>query len=338
MSIYKRNSMWYIDFCTPSGERIRCSAKTTDRKEAQEYHDRLKAELWRISKLKERRAYSFEEACVAALKLSEEQRNYEAKLSHVAYWRTHFSGRDISSLTSDEIMEALPAERLCKNRPPRKLKKATQNRYLSTIRFILNVARKKGWIDFVPYLPAHQEPKKHIRWLNKSEAHALINAMSLEWMKDVSLFALLTGARANEILSLTWDKVDLNRSMAWVTEDLAKSGVARPLPLNSEAVAILQKRKLKGQHWCFTRDNGSGIMINQVDKRVIDRAAIKIGIKPIRFHDFRHTWASWHVQSGTPLMVLKDLGGWETIEMVQKYAHLDAGHLAQYSGASRLAA
>lgn len=41
-------------------------------------------------------------------------------------------------------------------------------------------------------------------------------------------------------------------------------------------------------------------------------------------------WASWHVQSGTPLFVLKELGGWEKLEMVKKYAHLDAGHLAEY--------
>jgi len=69
----------------------------------------------------------------------------------------------------------------------------------------------------------------------------------------------------------------------------------------------------------------------QVDKRTLDRAAELAGIRPLKFHDLRHTWASWHVQSGTPLMVLKELGGWETIQMVQKYAHLDAGHLSNYA-------
>lgn len=53
-------------------------------------------------------------------------------------------------------------------------------------------------------------------------------------------------------------------------------------------------------------------------------------IANFRWHDLHHTWASWHVQSGTPLQVLKELGGWETIEMVQKYAHLAADHLAQW--------
>ncbi|ACQ97580.1 site-specific recombinase, phage integrase family [Burkholderia pseudomallei] len=48
-------------------------------------------------------------------------------------------------------------------------------------------------------------------------------------------------------------------------------------------------------------------------------------------HDLRHTWANWHVQHDTPLMVLKELGGWETIAMVQKYAHLAPSHLAQHA-------
>jgi integrase len=54
------------------------------------------------------------------------------------------------------------------------------------------------------------------------------------------------------------------------------------------------------------------------------------GITKFRWHDLRHTWASWHVQGGTPLPVLKELGGWATYEMVLKYAHLACDHLAEW--------
>jgi len=56
----------------------------------------------------------------------------------------------------------------------------------------------------------------------------------------------------------------------------------------------------------------------------------RAGINNFRWHDLRHTWASWHVQAGTPLHVLQELGGWESVEMVRRYAHLSTTHLAEY--------
>ena len=57
----------------------------------------------------------------------------------------------------------------------------------------------------------------------------------------------------------------------------------------------------------------------------------RAGIEDFRWHDLRHTWASWHVQNGTPLFALQELGGWETEKMVRRYAHLAAEHLAVYA-------
>ena len=51
----------------------------------------------------------------------------------------------------------------------------------------------------------------------------------------------------------------------------------------------------------------------------------------IRFHDLRHTWASWLIQSGVPLSVLQEMGGWESIEMVRRYAHLAPNHLTEHA-------
>jgi integrase len=57
----------------------------------------------------------------------------------------------------------------------------------------------------------------------------------------------------------------------------------------------------------------------------------RAGITNFRWHDLRHTWASWHVQAGTPLFALQEMGGWESPEMVCRYAHLAAAHLAPYA-------
>lgn len=56
----------------------------------------------------------------------------------------------------------------------------------------------------------------------------------------------------------------------------------------------------------------------------------RAGIEDFRWHDLRHTWASWHVQNGTPVYALQEMGGWASTEMVRRYAHLAADHLAPY--------
>jgi integrase len=62
----------------------------------------------------------------------------------------------------------------------------------------------------------------------------------------------------------------------------------------------------------------------------------RAGIEPtFRWHDLRHTWASWHVMSGTPLEVLQKLGGWSSLTMVMRYAHLAPDHLAGYANNAR---
>lgn len=59
------------------------------------------------------------------------------------------------------------------------------------------------------------------------------------------------------------------------------------------------------------------------------KALIRVGIENFRWHDLRHTWASWHVQSGTSLQELQQLGGWSSFDMVLRYAHLSSNHLKE---------
>ena len=73
-----------------------------------------------------------------------------------------------------------------------------------------------------------------------------------------------------------------------------------------------------------------GKPIQQVNTKSWRTALKRVGIEDFRWHDLRHTWASWHVQSGTPLHVLQELSGWESAETVRRYAHLSSEHLAPY--------
>jgi integrase len=118
----------------------------------------------------------------------------------------------------------------------------------------------------------------------------------------------------------------------WITHEGAKSKRARSVPLNEDAISVIERRLKTARRLVFTRGEGLEARIKQIDTRDFERACQVAGIQDFHWHDLRHTWASWHAQRGTPLMVLKGLGGWETIEMVQKYAHLAPSHLAEHAG------
>ena len=74
-----------------------------------------------------------------------------------------------------------------------------------------------------------------------------------------------------------------------------------------------------------------GKPIGQVNTKAWRKTVKKAGIVDFRWHDLRHTWASWHVQYGTPDRALQELGRWESVEMVRRYAHLGREHLARYA-------
>ena len=77
--------------------------------------------------------------------------------------------------------------------------------------------------------------------------------------------------------------------------------------------------------------SAKGNPVEDINRKTFDRATRLTMLQDFHFHDLRHTWASWHVQAGTPLFTLKELGGWETLEMVKKYAHLNANHLMAHA-------
>jgi integrase len=137
-------------------------------------------------------------------------------------------------------------------------------------------------------------------------------------------FALATGCRAREITELEWERVDLDRQTAWLNE--TKNGTPRGVPLNRDAAAVLEEQRGKHPRYCFTID-GRPIRW-QVSNKAWRSSVTKAGIKDFRFHDLRHTWASWHRQTGTSCDELKDLGGWKSRTMVDRYAKYATEHLS----------
>ena len=322
MSLTKRGNTWWVDFYAPNGERVQRSTGTGDKTQAQEYHDQLKAQLWRVHKLGEKPRRSWQEAVVKWLKESSHKASIESDKIHLRWLDQHLRGLYLDQIDRgliDKISDAKLAE---------KVTNATVNRVLEVLRAILRRATDDWeWIDRAPKVRLLPEPLRRIRWLRPEEAQRLLAELP-DHLADMAAFTLATGLRRANVTGLQWSQVDLVRRVAWVHPDQAKARKAIAVPLNANAVLILRKRMGKHHTHVFSYKDHP---ITQVSTKAWYAALERAGIDDFRWHDLRHTWASWHVQNGTPLYALQELGGWESPEMVRKYAHLACEHLAPYA-------
>ena len=172
-----------------------------------------------------------------------------------------------------------------------------------------------------------KEPTRRIRFLDRAEVQRLMDCLAPH-LAEMAAFTLATGLRRANVTGLQWSQVDMVRRLAWIHPDQAKARKAIPVPLNADAVAIIQRCLGKHSTHVFSF---RGKPINQVSTKASYEALERAEIHDFRWHDLRHAWASWHVQHGTPLFALQELGGWESPEMVRRYAHLTAEHLAPYA-------
>jgi len=322
MSLYKRkdSSVWWLKI-RHNGEVIQRSTGIDDKLKAQEYHDRLKVELWEQQRLGVRPMYLWNEAVIRWLQETEHKASQVSDKYHLRWldaYLCNVSLSDINRTLIDKIMAARKAEGVANS---------TVNRVLEVMRAILRKAANEWeWLDKAPYFRLLPEPTRRIRWLTHEEATRLLAELP-EHLQAMVRFSLETGLRKANVTGLLWSQVDLGRRCAWVHPDQAKARKAIAVPLSNAAVVVIRGQIGKHSTHVFSyRGNPIDNPNNSAWKKSLKRA----GIESFRWHDLRHTWASWHVQAGTPLHVLQELGGWESVEMVRRYAHLSSEHLADY--------
>jgi len=142
-----------------------------------------------------------------------------------------------------------------------------------------------------------KERKRRVRWVTRVEAERLLSSLPTH-QADMARFALSTGLRQANVTGLEWAQLDMQRRVAWIHPDQAKARKAIPVPLNDEAVDVIRRQLGKHNARVFTF---KGEPVRAVNTKAWKRALHLAGIEDFRWHDLRHTWASWHVQAGTPL-------------------------------------
>jgi integrase len=190
---------------------------------------------------------------------------------------------------------------------------STANRYLALLRAILRRARD-DWerIELIPHVRLFPEPKKRVRWITQAQAANLVSELPPH-LAAMAAFTLATGLRQANVSYLRWDQVDLKRRTAWIHADQSKSRRAIAVPLNEDAITVLTQQSSQHPVFVFTYKDAP---VARTTTKAWKHALARAGIENFRWRDLRHTRASWHVQAGTSLQELMELGGWSSFEMV----------------------
>lgn len=327
MSLYKRQDsrIWWAAISLPDGGRVCRSSGTADRKEAQEWLDQVRADLWRVHRLGERPTFTWQSAVVRWCEDKADKATAREDRVKFQWLDGYLRGRLLHTITREEIQTigAIKAG---------EASRATANRYLALIRAVLRrAAGPWQWIEKAPSVTLYAEAKRRVRWLNREEVTRLLQALPTH-QRQPARFALATGLRQANVLRLQWSDVDLGRRTAWVHADEAKGREAIGVPLNEEATAVLREEQGKHPVRVFTF---RGRPLGQANTRSWRNALKRAGIENFRWHDLRHVWATWHVMAGTTIAELQELGAWKSDLMVKRYAHFAPEQLR--AAANRLA-
>ncbi|MCP4710460.1 MAG: site-specific integrase [Planctomycetes bacterium] len=353
LTIFKRGKIFYIRG-TVAKKTVYESTGTTERARAEACRAKREKEIWDATIFGERATVTFLDAVTSFNDINPPtagtRRHIRRLLDYFCpTWRLPTPDTDRFKLVR-EIDQACVDE-ACREILQPVAKPATRIRNVQApLTAILNHAAKRGWCDR-PVFERPKLPKGKTRWLTPSEAQLLLRN-SADHLRPVLLFLLGTGARMSEALYLDWADVDLAESRA-VFRD-TKNGKDRLAKLPSSVVAALSALshregevflKPDGKPYANNGKNFGG-QIKTGFKATCRRAGLghwedhperqdKNGnpipvFKPnLRPHDLRHTWATWFYAVSKDPMLLKSEGGWSSIALVERYAHLMTSDLVQ---------
>jgi integrase len=138
----------------------------------------------------------------------------------------------------------------------------------------------------------------------------------------LTLLAITTGGRKGELIGLEWSDINFDRKLAYIKT--TKNGEPKVLPLTDEVITELSKFKEQKPMLLFNSEivTDKPFCFTKAWKKALTQAEIT----NFRFHDLRHTCASYLAQSGASLLEIADVLGHKQIQMTKRYAHLCIDH------------
>ena len=346
MQLNKRNGIYYVSYQSSPGRQTRRSLGTRNKQIAKQLMAKLELEMHEELVFgKEPKRY-FKDMLAKYLEAKQQTRGFE-RIQHAARPLVAFFGDCDASR-----MKEVDVEKYCSHRG-KQVKAETVRREIGVLSAAFNHAvTKLRWGLKNPCKDAAKpkKPKGRVRWITHPEASRLIAAARRKVnchgkplpaeacstvLADFIELALNTGCRKGELLSLKWEDVDLSTRLLKLQE--TKSGEWQTVPINEQARQILVGRLRHREAVCpatpfvfFHERQRHGVSVGDQVKDVkasFASACKRAGIKDFRIHDLRHTFASWLVKNGTPLLEVSKLLRHSSTTMTERYAHLAPDHL-----------
>lgn len=211
------------------------------------------------------------------------------------------------------------------------IKKVSANVYLRTLKTAFNTAIRLKLIQNNPFMGCRlfRIPPQDPIYIPKEEIAKVLFAIHDRSFRDLVLFAAMTGMRRGELVSLRWTDIDLNARLIHIrnNDDFTVKGMRRrSIPINRDLFNLLLKKPRESEY-VFVDLHGRpyrGASVTKKFKRTIRSCGLS---ERIRFHSLRHSFASWLVQSATPLSEVQKLLGHASVVTTQIYTHLEEQHL-----------
>lgn len=325
---------WWVKFTDADGKPTYRSTKTTDRAEAEALEAKWKHEAHQLRMWGIQPEHSFDDMMCQFIDAKKDQwRSTERVVYACKKLQPFFTGMAVEKVRRGDVA------RYIQERKKDGVTGSTINRELDLLSAAFNYAADVlEWNVRNPTIRMSlKESEPRLRWLTREQADRLIlEASKVGWksphLADFIRLALNTGCRKNELLKLSWDRVNLEAGYIRLDGINTKNGKRRFVPLSAVAREALENRaKFRAEHcpespWVFSHRNGERVQFLQ---NGFETACKQAGISDFRVHDLRHTCASWLVSAGATLPEVKELLGHSSIEMTERYAHLSPDNLAR---------
>jgi len=258
------------------------------------------------------------------------------------WWRTHLGDLTLNNVSSARISEL--RDQLAngtvkwgtnlKEKKTDKRSHATVNRYLAALSSAFGIAVKEWqWIDENPMrrVSKLKEPRGRVRCLTEEERERLLAACKDSVNPHLYMavvLALSTGARQQEVWGLRWSEVNLERGLITFTE--TKNNEFRSVPLEGHArELLLGHSKIRRIDSDLVFPSKKNPVVRHDFRDPWNKALVVAEVEDFRWHDLRHSCASYLAINGVPMLTIAEILGHKTLAMVHRYTHLNTEHLTE---------